>query len=178
MLHTDNDPLFASDELSQFLQHDCINLTSSPPHFPRSNGFIKCKVHTILLDLQSGPTCPHPRRSCTTGHSSAPVSHQHQRNGTCLQLPDIQMPVTGVGIPQSTWHQKARSPTAQPQSVVPVPYSRPVHTRHNPQKSYHSVQLHHTGQGQKIPKNKGAYQTHSLKHPNQGKTTSVANWKP
>ena len=41
------------------------------------------------------------------------------------------MPITEAGIQQSTWHQRARWPTAQPRSVVPVLCNRPVHTRYN-----------------------------------------------
>ena len=75
MLYTDNGPLFASDELTQFLQHYHIDHITSSPHFPRSSGFIECQVRTIktalrttkeskklledlLMDLQSTPIGP------------------------------------------------------------------------------------------------------------------------
>ena len=79
-LSTDNGPPFASDELTEFLAHHCIEHHTSSPHFPRSNGFIERQVRTIktvlntalpsnksldavLLDLKStpiGPNMPAP----------------------------------------------------------------------------------------------------------------------
>ena len=36
MLYTDNGPPFASEELTEFLMHQCIEHPTSSPHFPRS----------------------------------------------------------------------------------------------------------------------------------------------
>ena len=114
MLHTNNGPPFALDELVQFLQCHGIDHIISSPHFSRSNGFFEQQVHTIKTALSTtqephksqevfcltynqlkwGPTCPLPGRPCTTGPSSSLVSHQHQWSGMCLWLPGIQMPVT------------------------------------------------------------------------------------
>ena len=43
MLYIDNGPPFASEELTEFLTHHCIEYSTSSPHFPRSNGFIECQ---------------------------------------------------------------------------------------------------------------------------------------
>ena len=73
LLSMDNGPPFSSEELTQFLQHHCINHATSSPHFHRSNGFVERHVQTIktalstaqdsnrpledvLLDLQLTPT--------------------------------------------------------------------------------------------------------------------------
>ena len=80
LLYTNNSPLFASDELAKFLQHNHTDHITSSPQFPRSNSFIECKKQTIktmlstsqeshksleelLLDLCStliGPNMPSP----------------------------------------------------------------------------------------------------------------------
>ena len=80
LLYTEMVPPSASDEFAQFLQHHHTNHLNSSPHFPCSNGFIECQVHTIktmlstsqdsrksikdlLPDLQStpiGPNMPSP----------------------------------------------------------------------------------------------------------------------
>ena len=43
----DNVPPFASEELTEFLMHHCIEHSTSSPNFPRSNGFIEWQVRTI-----------------------------------------------------------------------------------------------------------------------------------
>ena len=53
MLYTDNGPLFASDELVQFLQCHHIDHITSSPHFPRSNVLIKHQVTTIKAVLST-----------------------------------------------------------------------------------------------------------------------------
>ena len=99
ILYTDNGPHFASEELAEFLMHQCTEHSTSSPHFPRSNGFIECQIRaiktalnptlpakkpleTVLLDLRSTPIgAQHAfahKRFCTTEPFSAPVSHLNQ----------------------------------------------------------------------------------------------------
>ena len=42
MLYTDNGPPFTSEELTEFLLHQCTDHSTSSPQFPRSSGFIEC----------------------------------------------------------------------------------------------------------------------------------------
>ena len=53
VLHTNNGPPFASDELVQFLQCNHIDHITSSPLYPRSTGFIECQVQTIMTALST-----------------------------------------------------------------------------------------------------------------------------
>ena len=70
------DPPFSSEAFAQFILDQCIDQTTSLPHYPRSNGFIERQIETIktalstsqatgqtirylLLNIRSQPIGPH-----------------------------------------------------------------------------------------------------------------------
>ena len=52
LFYSDNGPLFASDELTQFLQCNHIDHITSSPQFPRSNSFMECQVRNPSSHLK------------------------------------------------------------------------------------------------------------------------------
>ena len=106
MLYTDNGLPFASEELTEFLTCQCIEHSTSSPHFPRSNGFIECQIRTIKTALNTALPAKNPW-DCSTGPhiNSNQALHAFTKGDSTTEPPSTLV----SHLSQLTWRESGTS---------------------------------------------------------------------
>ena len=92
LLSTDNSPLFASDEIAEFLMCHCTEHHTSSPYFPRSNGFIERQVRTIKTALNTALQSKKPLEAVLLYLCSTPIGPNMPALWEILHNRNIQWP--------------------------------------------------------------------------------------